>query len=72
MTERESIKDILKNIPLSYPDFVEGGLDLYDEYPEYAKKLDSFLKNNPTANASDVVRFETEEILGIEPISQGD
>ena len=69
MVTREELKTILENVPRSYPDFVEGGLDLGDEYPEYPEKLVDFLRSNPDADASDVVKFETEQILGIKPIT---
>lgn len=34
-----------------------------------AEKLIDYLKNNPDATTSEIIKFETEEIFGIKPIS---
>lgn len=64
----DNLKGALENVSDSYPDFVIGGLRLARKYPNYIDKILSFIQSNPTANTSEIIKFETEEILGIKPI----
>ena len=68
MIDIEKLKKQLECVPDSYSDFVEAGIDLAMESDENYQKLSSYINDNPSALSSDIIRFETEEILGIKPL----
>ena len=65
----KKLKTALENVSDSYPDFVKGGLSIVKGNPERASLLLKFIESNPEATTSDIIRFETEKILFIKPIS---
>ncbi len=58
----------LKSVPDSYSDFVDGGIMTAKNHEGYAEKLIEFISHNPEATSSDIIRYETEELLGIKPL----
>lgn len=59
---------LLENVPDSYPMFVRSGMSMARKKAGYAEKVIEFIENHPTANSSDIIVFETENILGIKPV----
>ncbi len=70
MDKFEEFKALLEGVSDSYDGFVEGGLIEAKDNDEYIEKITKFIKDNPEANTSDIIQFETEEIFGIKPIIQ--
>lgn len=68
MKENEKLKALLENVSDSYEDFVIGGLRCAKKHKGATSKLIKFIEDNPTATTSDIIQYETEEILGIKPI----
>ena len=67
MNKEEKLRSLLENVKDSYSDFVHGGLVTAKNHNAYDKMI-SFIENNPDATTSDIVLFDTEEILGIKPV----
>ena len=68
--ELKELKVLLEKVPDSYPDFVEAGLSEAKNYPTFAGKVTEFIESNPNSTTSDIIKFETEYIFGINPISK--
>ena len=66
---KDEVKKLLENVSDTYYDFVEGALIEAEKDESYAEKLIDYLKNNPDATTSEIIKYETEEIFGIKPIS---
>lgn len=66
---KDELKKLLENVSDTYYDFVEGALIEAKKDESYAEKLINYLKNNPDATTSEIIKYETEEIFGIKPIS---
>ena len=69
MTKVEELRSLLESVDDSYDDFVEGGIMEAESDEGYADRVIGFIKANPNATSSDIIRFETEHIFGIKPIS---
>jgi hypothetical protein len=67
MNKEEKLRSLLENVKGSYSDFVYGGLVTARNHNAYDKMI-SFIESNPDATTSDIVLFDTEEILGIKPV----
>ncbi len=63
------LRNELEKVSDTYEDFVEGGISTAKNYKGYAEKLIAFIQSNPEATTSDIIKYETEELLGIKPIS---
>ena len=61
-------KIILENVSDSYEDFVSGGIREAKHSDDFIEKVTNFIKDNPTATTSDIIKYETEEIFGIKPL----
>ena len=68
MDVKSKLRNLLESVSDSYPMFVISGMSMADKRPDYAEKVIDFIEKNPDATSSDVVLFETEEILGIKPV----
>ena len=66
---KDELKKLLENVSDTYYDFVKGALIEAKKDESYAEKLIDYLKNNPDATTSEIIKYETEEIFGIKPIS---
>ena len=60
------IKELLKNVPRSYQDFVAGVWGEIEDNEEHQKKLIEYLENNPDAQSDEVLDYIDNEILKIE------
>lgn len=69
VNEIEKLRMLLENVSDSYEDFVEGAMSEAKDDETFAGKVIAFIESHPEATSSDVIRFETEEIFGIKPIS---
>lgn len=66
---KTELRECLERVSDSYDDFVDGGLMTAKNHDGYAEKLIAFIKSNPNATTSDIIKYETEKILGIKPLS---
>lgn len=69
MDKYNKLKECLENVSDTYTDFIIGGLREAKHDPEYADKIIKFIRDHPDAKTSDIIRYETEEIFGIKPVS---
>ena len=69
MNKLDKLKMLLENVSDSYPDFVSTGLQEAKNDEKYMDMLISFIEAHPHALTSEIIKFETEEILHIKPIS---
>lgn len=67
--QMSEFKQLLESIPNSYLDFVNAGLREAQKNDKFITKVATFIKNNPQATTSDIIKYETEEIFGIKPLS---
>lgn len=67
--QMSEFKQLLESIPDSYLDFVNAGLREAQKNDKFITKVATFIKNNPQATTSDIIKYETEEIFGIKPLS---
>lgn len=65
---REELRECLESVSDSYDDFVDGGIMTAENHNGYAEKLIEHIKSNPNVTTSDIIKYETEEILGIKPL----
>ncbi|MBP1549729.1 MAG: hypothetical protein J6A05_06960 [Oscillospiraceae bacterium] len=68
MTEQE-LRKLLENVSDSYSDFVTCGIRTAKKH-NCIDKLGNYIKNNPTATTSDIIWFESREILKIKTIME--
>lgn len=66
----DKLKQLLENVSDTYDDFVYGIMQTAKKSPKNCEKLYDYIKNNPSANTSEIITFETEEIYGIKPITK--
>lgn len=64
----KELRECLENVSDSYDDFVEGGIMTAKNHVGYAEKLLAHIKANPNETTSDIIKYETEELLGIKPL----
>lgn len=69
MEKLEKLRMLLENVSDSYSDFVIGGLREAKDDEKYADMLIAFIESHSDATTSEIIQFETEEILGIKPIN---
>lgn len=69
MNKLDKLKMLLENINDSYSDFVIGGLREAKSDEKYADMVIAFIESHPNASTSEIIKFETEEIFGIKPIT---
>lgn len=65
----KDLRECLESVSDSYDDFVEGGIMAANNHTEYAEKLIAYIKENPDSTTSDIIKYETEELLGIKPLA---
>ena len=65
----KELRKCLESISDSYDDFVEGGIITAKNHEGYAKKLIEHIKSNPDETTSDIIKYETETLLGIKPLA---
>lgn len=63
-----TLRNELEKVSDSYEDFVDGAIITAKNHKDYAEKLISFIHSNPKATTSDIIKYETEELLGIKPL----
>lgn len=68
MDKLVELKKLLEGVHGSYPDFVEGTMMTAKRHATYADQIINYIKIHPNATTSDIIEYETEKIIGIEPI----
>ena len=63
----EELKQLLLQVPHSYSDFVRGVLLDIRDNPDRLDDIVRFIKDNPEATSSDIVRWTMVEIDHINP-----
>ena len=69
MDKYRRLKECLEKVSDTYQDFVIGGLREAKHDSEYADKIIKYVQSHPSAKTSDIIKYETEEIFGIKPVS---
>ena len=64
----KELRECLESISDSYDDFVEGGIMTANNHVGYAEKLIAHIRENPDSTTSDIIKYETENLLGIKPL----
>ena len=62
------LRSALEKVPGTYPDFVEGELQMAQKTPRNLIMIWEYILNNSTADSSDVILFSTRNILKVKPI----
>lgn len=57
----EELKILLNGISDSYFDFISAMIHYAEKKPERLEKLIKYIKENPTAKSSDIIRFVSEQ-----------
>ncbi|MBQ8728494.1 MAG: hypothetical protein IJY83_08445 [Oscillospiraceae bacterium] len=70
MDKTEILKTLLENVSDSYEDFVVGGMRSAEKREGYAEKIIEYILSHPKATTSDIIQYETEEIIGIKPVKK--
>ena len=66
MDKKDKLNYLLRKVHDSYDDFVVGVLNTAQNHNGYDKII-AFIENDPSAFSSDIIRYMTEAVLGIEP-----
>ncbi len=59
----EKLETLLKNVSDTYSDFVSCSMRSAEESDKYLDMLTTYIESHPTANTSEIILYEVEEIL---------
>lgn len=54
-----TLKDLLKDVPDSYPDFVNGMIAFLEDDAEIAEKVIKYMQEHPGATTSEILEYHT-------------
>lgn len=55
----KSLKKLLKAVPDSYPDFVNGMIAFLEDDTEISEKIIKYMQEHPDATTSEIIKYHT-------------